>query len=153
MNLKSIVIKILLIVIIQFDSCKSEKADFTNNSSLIIQTGFVCGWGAGTDSLRITGTTIRYVYYIPQNSPIPQILKTRSVTVKEWEEIQNCVQYDLFTKLNYNSCNVCFDGCDEWLQIQNENLTHKITFGKGMKIDTISKLQLKITALRAEFSQ
>jgi hypothetical protein len=59
---------------------------------------------------------------------------------------------DDFIKLNYNSCNICIDGCDEWIYMQNEESSHKITFGPGFKNDSINKLQTKLKQLRTEFN-
>lgn len=122
------------------------------NSSLHIKAGFICGWGTGTDSLDITQTTINYVYYIPSRSQSPKIKKSRAVPESEWSEIQNCVNLDDFSRLHYQSCAICVDGCDEWISIQDDGYFHKITYGKGSEIDTISKLQTKLAQLRTEFS-
>ena len=133
--------------------CKKTDSNQTDNSSLIIKAGYVCGWGSGTDSLEITKTAIKYLYFVPSKSSSPQISKTRSVSSNEWTEIQGDVNTDNFLKLNYQTCNVCVDGCDEWILIKNDKVSHKITYTKGQKLDTISKLQDKLTQLRAEFNK
>jgi hypothetical protein len=81
--------------------------DQNTDSGLIIRAGFVCGWGSGTDSLEISQTTIKYVFYVPSRSDIPIINKARSVSDKEWLEIVNDINTDCFSELNYQSCNVC----------------------------------------------
>lgn len=125
----------------------------STNSCLIIRAGFICGWGTGTDSLEISRTEIKYVYYIPSKSYVPIINKTRSISDEEWKEIVNDIDTESFLGLDYQSCNVCVDGCDEWIFIQNGKLSHKITFGKGLEISTISKLQSKLAELRTEFNK
>ena len=132
-------------------SCK--KSELPPDSDLIIKAGFICGWGSGEDSLEISQSKIKYVYYIPAQSRIPIIRKSRSVTENEWREILNDVNLDDFLKLNYQSCNICVDGCDEWISVQNYKISHNIRFGKGSQIDTISRLQNKLAELRAEFSK
>lgn len=132
-----------------FLSCK--KSD--DNSDLIIKAGFICGWGSGTDSIEISKTTIKYVYYIPAKSNLPEINKSRTVPDSEWAEILSCVNTNDFVKLQYQTCNVCIDGCDEWIFIQENNITHKITFDKGFQIYAINKLQKKLAQLRAEFNK
>jgi hypothetical protein len=132
---------------INLGSHKGSEAD------LIIQSGFECGWGSGTDSLEISKTTIKYAYYIPARSAEPVTRKSRNVSDAEWTEIINDVNMDEFERLNYHTCNVCFDGCDEWILIRNKTYNHKITFGKGTQIDTISNLQNKLAALRLEFNK
>lgn len=135
--------------------CKKSENDFSSkdNSSLKIIAGFMCGWGTGEDSLYISKTSIKYVYYIPATSMLPQINKTRSVQDTEWVNIVNSIDLNEFVKLNYNSCNICVDGCDEWISIQNNQGSHQIRFSKGIKIDSIYKLQNKIAQLRSEFSR
>jgi hypothetical protein len=65
----------------------------------------------------------------------------------------NDVNLNDFLKLDYHSCNVCVDGCDEWISLKNSKISHLITFGKGTEIDKISKLQDKLAELRAEFNR
>lgn len=134
-------------------SCEKPDSNETDNSKLVIKAGFMCGWGAGEDSIEITQTAIKYVYYVPNKSRQPQIRKTRAVSSAEWAEILNAVNMDNFVKLNYNTCNVCVDGCDEWIYIKEDNLSHQIRFGKGATIDSISKLQIKLEQLRTEFNK
>jgi hypothetical protein len=135
--------------------CKKSENNFSSkdNSSLKIIAGFMCGWGTGEDSLYISKTSIKYVYYFPATSMLPQINKTRSVQDTEWVNIVNSIDLNEFVKLNYNSCNICVDGCDEWISIQTNQVSHQIRFSKGIKIDSIYKLQNKIAQLRSEFNR
>ena len=113
----------------------------------------MCGWGAGEDSLYISNTIIKYVYYVPANSNLPKIKKTRFTTAAEWDSIVNSVNFNYFLKLNYNSCAICVDGCDEWIAIQNDQISHQIRFGLGGKIDSLDKLQNILSQLRSEFNR
>lgn len=133
-------------------SCNNNELNQTNSSGLVIKAGFECGWGSGTDSIVISQAGIKYAYYIPGKSLQPQIAKTWSISNSEWTEIANEVDLNGFVKLQYQSCLICLDGCDEWIFIQNGDLSHKITFGKGRKIDSISSLQTKLAQIRAEFN-
>jgi hypothetical protein len=144
---------ILLILITFFVLLSCKKSELAPNSDLIIKAGFMCGWGSGEDSLEISQSRIKYVYYIPSQSRVPIINKSRSVTESEWTQILNIINLDDFVKLNYQSCNICVDGCDEWISIQDDKISHNIRIGKGSRIDTISKLQNKLAELRAEFSK
>jgi hypothetical protein len=148
---------ILIALFLFFAACKKPivltESDKTTDSGLLIKAGFVCGWGSGTDSLEISRTIIRYDYYVPSRSDRPIIHKSRSVSDNEWKQIVNDINIDDFFQLNYQSCNVCFDGCDEWIFMQNGKLSHIITFAKGLEIDTISKLQNKLAELRREFNE
>jgi hypothetical protein len=121
------------------------------NPSLIIKAGFMCGWGSGEDSLIISSTLIKYVYSVPGRSSTPEISKTRLTTDTEWNNILDSINISNFLNLNYNSCNICTDGCDEWISIKNDSVYHQIRFGLGYKIDSIKPLQNIISKLRSEF--
>jgi hypothetical protein len=122
-----------------------------DNTSMVIRAGFMCGWGSGQDSLIISRTVIKYVYSVPASSNKPEINKTRFTTPAEWNNILNSVNLNNFLNLNYNSCNVCLDGCDEWIAIKNDWISHQIRFGVGLKIDSIKPLQDLLSQLRTEF--
>ena len=146
-------LSLFLIFIITLFLSNCKKTELTPTSDLTIKAGFMCGWGSGEDSLVISQTRVTYVYYIPAQSQLPVINKSRPVSESEWTEIINDINLNDFVKLNYQSCNICVDGCDEWISIQDENISHSIRFDKGKQIDTISKLQTKLAELRSEFSK
>lgn len=120
---------------------------------LVIQAGFVCGWGSGKDSIQITRSSIRYRYYVPRESGQPKIDKTRELTSVEWEELQGCVNWRDFVRLEYNTCNVCFDGCDEWIAMKEGAAEHKISFSQGQTIESIRILQDKMAQYRNELGK
>lgn len=144
---------VILFSIFCLSSCnKSEEFDSNQeNSSLVIKAGFACGWGAGEDSLIISSTRIKYVYSIPAKSRVPQINETRSTTSTDWKNITNAINLNKFLNLHYNSCNICVDGCDEWISIKNDSISHQITFGLGLNIDSIKPLQDLLAKFRSEF--
>jgi hypothetical protein len=150
-------LKKLLLVIFLMLAClsgceKQEKPSINKDESpLKIRAGFMCGWGTGEDSLYISNTVIKYVYSVPAQSNLPKINKTRATTDAEWVNILNSLDLDNFVKLNYNSCGICVDGCDEWIKIQNDQISHQIRFGLGAKLDSISDLQTLIAQYRSEF--
>lgn len=134
-------------------SCKNSSLDLIDPSDLKIKAGYICGWGSGIDTLEIANQTVRYVYYIPRQSMQAQISKTRKLSDQEWAEIKKSINWSQFNLLSYKTCNVCFDGCDEWIAVQNGALSHQITFTRGLKIDTINALQAKLAQLKTELSQ
>ena len=145
--MKSTLILVLTVFFI-FSNCR--RSDLSPESDYIIKAGFACGWGSGEDSLLISRTSIRYVYYIPAKSHDPVINKTRAVSDGEWIEILNDFNLQEFLKLNYQSCGICVDGCDQWISIKDDNLSHSIQFPLGFKIDPISKFQDRLSQIRAE---
>lgn len=149
--MRAYLISIVAISLIAY-SCKTVRTEQLSNSDLVIKTGFICGWGAGQDSMEVSQKAVKYIYYVPRKSSEAQITKTRAISEAEWTEISNSVNTADFAKLDYKTCNVCVDGCDEWISIQNGKLSHQITFNKGAKIDSISKLQAQLAKLRTEFN-
>ena len=139
---------LILTIIFGFICCEKT----TDNSDLMLKAGFNCGFGSGTDSLAISKTNINYVYYVPAQSQIPLIKISRNVTDSEWTEILNDINIGDFAKLNYNSSDISMDGCDEWIYIQDDKISHEIRYSKGLKIQTISKLQAKLVQYRTEFN-
>jgi hypothetical protein len=126
-------------------SCKKSDQDF------IIRAGYACGWGSGEDSLVISSSEIKYVYYVPMESAQPKINESRATTKSEWDEIENAVDFKIFRKLDYNTCNICVDGCDEWISMKGDDINHQIRYNKGLKIDSIAKLQEIIDRIKAGF--
>jgi len=142
--------RIIYILFLLFLSISCRKSDEPDDS-LIIKAGFACGWGAGEDTLEISGSGIKYNYYVPRESSQPVIDETRNITDSEWREIKEAVDLNAFLELNYNTCNICVDGCDEWIFIQNNETSHRISYDKGLQIETIKELQDLISRLKAEF--
>lgn len=146
-----------LLLIILFSSClidcdnKEDNPEIQLNSSLVIKAGFICGWGSGEDSLIITSTMIKYTYTVPAKSHIPEINQSRPTSPDEWDDILNSINIRNFLNLNYNTCNVCVDGCDEWISVKNNSISHQIRFGMGNIIDSIKPLQDILSQLRSEF--
>jgi len=149
-------IPVVFLMLVCFGGCEKKENKSNINieeSPLKIRAGFMCGWGAGEDSLYISNTVIRYVYFVPAQSRLPKINKTRTTTDAEWANILNSLDLNNFVKLDYNSCNICFDGCDEWIKIQDDQISHQIRFGMGSKIDSISDLQTILAQYRSEFNK
>ena len=140
---------LFLIGLISLVSCKKPE----DRTDLVINAGFMCGWGAGEDSINISETIVEYVFYVPRESALPHTRASRNLTESEWTEILNSFNTDDFMELEYNTCNICVDGCDEWISIKNDRLYHKIVFTKGQQIDAIKGLQDKLSLLREEFGK
>jgi hypothetical protein len=147
--MKNLVLLILVVLVFP-GSCKKAVDD---KADLVIEAGYMCGWGAGEDSINISESTVDYVYYIPRESALPQTRTSRNLTESEWSEIINSFNTDNFMELEYNTCNICVDGCDEWISIRNDRLYHKIRFTKDQQIETIKGLQDKLSLLREEFGK
>jgi hypothetical protein len=135
------------------NSSTGIKTNQFEESDLTIKAGYICGWGSGQDTLTITKKKVSYVFYVPRKSNKPEIKKSRTLTEKEWEEILSSFDMNDFLKLNYNTCNVCIDGCDSWISVHSKKTNHRLSFNYGMQIDTIKNLQVKLSQIRAEFQK
>jgi hypothetical protein len=147
---------LLILMLACLIGCKKIVTNPINDkveATLKIRAGFMCGWGSGEDSLYISNSTIKYVYYVPAKSMLPKIQKTRFTTDSEWANITNSLNINYFLKLSYNTCNICVDGCDEWISIQDDKVSHQIRFGLGSKIDSLNTLQNILGQLRSEFNK
>ncbi|HLP74715.1 MAG TPA: hypothetical protein VK155_17545 [Bacteroidales bacterium] len=140
---------LLILLFASMFSCRKED----DHSNLMITAGFICGWGSGEDSLVITRSEINYLYFIPAKSREPVKQAMRKTQESEWNEIVDAVNYSEFAKLNYNTCNVCVDGCDEWVSLQDDDFDHAIRYTKGQEINSIKRLQEILSRLRAEFAK
>lgn len=149
-------IPVVFLMLVCLGGCEKQENKSNINkeeSSLKIRAGFMCGWGSGEDSLYISNTVIKYVYYVPAQSRLPKINETRTTTEAEWANVLNSLDLNNFVKLDYNSCNICVDGCDEWIKIQDDQISHQIRFGMGSKIDSISDLQTLLAQYRSAFNK
>ncbi len=146
---------LLILFFVFLPGCKKSENNsiLKDASSLIINAGFECGWGTGSDSLIITRSAIKYLYFVPAVSMVPTIKKSRNVSDNEWEDILNAINPNDFQKLDFNSCNICVDGCDEWISVKTDHFSHQIRFAAGLKIESITKLQDILAQLRSEFNK
>ena len=138
---------------ILLNSSARTKTTQYEDSDLTIKAGYICGLGSGQDTLTITEKKESYVFYVPRKSNKPEIKKSRTLTEKEWKEILSSFDMNDFLKLNYNICNVCIDGCDNWISVHSIKINHRLSFNYGMEIDSLKNLQVKLSQLRAEFQK
>lgn len=110
-------------------SCRDEQLVTEKaHSDLLIKTGTICGWCSLNDTLIIQGNAVRYVNYTQCNNTQPAVEKNAWITAAELEALLSTLNFDELKKLDLNTCNVCFDGCDDWIYYKNGNDTHYIRF-------------------------
>lgn len=100
-------------------------------ANLIIKTGTICGWCSLNDTLTIQGNSVRYVNYTQCNSAQPAVEKNGQISTAELEALLSVFDFDEFKKLDLNSCNVCFDGCDDWIYYDDGTESHYIRFTRN----------------------
>jgi hypothetical protein len=150
--MKYIIFCITFLLSVPFTCNRQEPAAGVSDSATIITAGYVCGWGSGEDSLVITSDKVSYKFFVPASSSKPSVNISRTLTAAEQEAIKNAVDFPTFCQLEYNSCNVCADGCDEWIIIKHLNATHEIRYSKGQQINSVSALQAILLDFRKEFN-
>jgi hypothetical protein len=150
--MKYIIFCITFLLSVPFTCNRQEPAAVVNDSAMKITAGYVCGWGSGEDSLVITSDKISYRFFVPASSSKPSVSQLRLLTTAEQEAIRNAVDFKTFSELEYNTCNVCVDGCDEWIIIKYLQTTHEIRFSKGQQINSVSALQAILLNFRKEFN-
>ncbi len=121
----------VLIIFLAFACHDDELVSEKLHSDLVIKTGTVCGWCSMNDTLTISGNSVRYVNYTQCNTSVPAVGKNGQITTSELEVLLAQLDFAEFKKLDLNSCNVCFDGCDDWIYYRNGTQSHYIRFTRN----------------------
>lgn len=147
--------KILFLIVIVFSawSCSESKEDELESSDLVIKTGTVCGWCSKNDTLTISGKTYRYVNFIQCSTTNPSVKESGVLEAAETELLLNALDFQEFKKIDLNSCNVCFDGCDDWITIKNGSETHSIRFSRNdPKLQSIKSFVDQLSTIKAKYT-
>jgi hypothetical protein len=112
-----------------------EQPDFT------IKFGSECGWCGGQEYIVVSGTKVEYDRNIPCGENEGTINKSRNLSSEEWEEIYNSFSYTLFKTLQYTNCNVCADGCDEIIQITDNESAHELRYSFSDEVEGMENLR------------
>lgn len=120
--MKAIKLFVLFFLSILIVSCEAEESP-----EMVITIGTTCGWCAGTDSLVITKNNMTYTLAAICDRSEKIINKSTPDSI--WQKINNTYDQSKFRKININTCNVCVDGCDTWIRVQNGDFNHTIRFG------------------------
>jgi hypothetical protein len=141
----------LLMVLI---ACRYDHMAATDsNSKLIVKTGTICGWCAVNDTLSIQGDSIRYVNYTGCSNVRPAVEKKGQLLTGELDELLSKLDINELIKIDLNSCNVCVDGCDDWIFFDNGVESHYIRYGKGdPKLEMIRTFVDELNAIKARYS-
>jgi hypothetical protein len=128
-------------------SCNKDK----ETSGLTIIAGSACGWCAGKDSVIISEYDIKYRYM--QSCDHHAYSRITEMDKAEWDQLTRMINYDKFSHIHLNSCNVCVDGCDYWITIRSDSYSHSIRYGYGdsAAVQAIRPLIEKIDSIRQDF--
>lgn len=127
--------------------------DKSNDSDLIIKTGTVCGWCAVNDTLTITRNSVRYVNYANCSTGKPSVEKMGELNTAELDALLAKLYFSELRKLDLNSCNVCFDGCDDWIYFSNGTENHYIRFTRNdPKLQPIQAFVDQLNAIKTQYT-
>ena len=145
---------IIITVIVLAFSCTYDSLDNKiNNSDVMIKTGTVCGWCTLNDTLTIIGNSVRYVNYANCSTNKPSIEKSGQITKIELDALLAKLDFAELTKLDLNTCNVCVDGCDDWISFKKGTETHYIRFTRNdPKLQAIQTFIEQLYAIKSEYS-
>lgn len=132
-------------------SCADENK--YTNSDLIIKTGTVCGWCAVNDTLTITRNVVRYVNFTNCSTNNPAVTKTGHLESSELDDLLAKLNVSELKKLDLNSSNVSFDGCDDWISFTNGTDSHYIRFTRNdPKLQPIQAFVEQLNAVKAQYT-
>jgi hypothetical protein len=122
---------VLILLILLCFSCSEKSQDDLAKSDILIQTGTICGWCTLNDTLTINGSIVSYVNYNNCAASVPSVEKSGKLEPTELKNLLDELDITEFNKLDLNSCNICFDGCDDWITLKDGTNTHTIRFSRN----------------------
>lgn len=145
---------VVSIIVMAFSCQNDHLAEKSQYSNLIIKTGTICGWCSVDDTLTIHGNSVRYVNYTQCSNNQPAVEKNGQVLTSQLDTLLANLNLNEFKKLNLNSCNVCADGCDNWIFFDNGIESHYIRFGTGdPKLQPIQLFIDQLNAIKTQYSK
>ena len=136
----------LLVLACQDEQIATEKV----HSDLLIKTGTICGWCSRNDTLTIQGNSVRYVNYTQCNNTQPAVEKNSQISAGEIKALLSLLDFSELKKLDLNTCNVCFDGCDDWIYFRNGHNIHYIRYTRDdPKLGPIKAFVDALNAIKA----
>ncbi len=135
----------IFVSIFLFYSCIKEGIDKTD--SLQVEFGIVCGWCGGEEKITVTESKIVYYRNIPCGENKQSVSRTLNMDTEDWKEIKSSFNYGLFLTLTDNTCNVCADGCDEFISATKDGSTHKISYNPTTSIEGFEEVQERLKNL------
>ncbi len=140
-------------VFLSFSCTYNSVEDTDNEKEFRIITGTICGWCTVNDTLVIQGKSVRYVNYTNCSKGKPTIQKTGELKQADIDLLISLLDFDEIRKIELNSCNVCFDGCDDWIRIEKGTDSHYIRFSREeSKLKSIQNFVDQLNLIKAQYS-
>jgi len=141
-------------ILVSFSCVHDTLEEKSPSSNLYIKTGTVCGWCSVNDTLTINGTTVKYVNYTQCNNSKPAVEKKGQLITSELETLLSQLNFNEFKKLDLNSGNIAFDGCDDWIYFDNGSESHYIRFTRNdPKLEPIQSFVDQLNAIKTKYSE
>jgi hypothetical protein len=139
------------LLIFLFTACTENRNELDLKTNKVeISMCSICGWCAGGDSLLVTQEKT----YFESNTECGKITKNREIETPEndWDELLKLLDKEEFQKIEINTCNVCVDGCDTWITLNDGGKSHTIRFGfnDSLAIAEIQPFVDKLKEIRAK---
>lgn len=142
------------VIFLSFSCVHDTLEEKSTPSSLFIKTGTVCGWCSINDTLTINGTSVRYVNYTQCNNSKPAVDKKGQLITSELEALLSQLNFNEFKKLDLNTSNIAFDGCDDWIYFDNGSESHYIRFTRNdPKLQPIQTFVDHLNAIKIKYSE
>ncbi|QGY43797.1 hypothetical protein GM418_09030 [Maribellus comscasis] len=132
---------LIMLIPLLFTFCSKSDDEFGEHGSITIEFGSVCGWCVGEEKIIVSSVKTDYYKNIPCGENKGTINKTDAITSDEWEEIFSSFDYNDFLELEYDECNVCADGCDEFIIIIKNESSHEIRYTPSKEIEGLEELR------------
>lgn len=133
-------------------SCLKQDNNFGEHGIVTIEFGNVCGWCAGEEKITVSSVKADYYRNIPCGENEGTTYKTKAITTEEWDQISSSYDYDYFLTLDYSECNVCVDGCDEFIIITTNGFSHEIRYSPSKEIAGLDDLRQQLTNILNEIN-
>ena len=141
------------VVLVAFSCSNDTLEEKIPDSDLVIKTGTVCGWCSVNDTLTISGTSTRYVNYTQCNNSNPSVEKKGQLKTSELESLLAQLDFSELKKLELNSGNIAFDGCDDWIYYKNGTDSHYIRFTHNdPKLQPIKEFVDQLNAIKTQYA-
>jgi len=98
----------------------------STDDAIIFKSGVICGWCAANDTVVIAKNSAS-VKAVRQCDSLA--FYTLENDDSYYQPLISKLSLQEFLSIQLNSCEVCADGCDHWISIQNNDTTHLIRYG------------------------
>ena len=143
----------LFLIFIMAISCQDDQIVTEKlHPNLVIKTGTVCGWCSRNDTLTIRGNSVRYVNYVQCNTSNPSVVKIGQLATSKLDFLLSKLDFNEMKKLDLNSQNISFDGCDDWIYYDNGSESHYIRFTRDdPKLQPIKEFVDQLNTIKTQY--